>query len=152
MIAGSAYTNEDHIYNVNLENRMCCKCRHHCRYKSILKTRINKNPRKSDAYDDEKALEQFKQSVTKKKKNIGCGRIKDRIKCHTFGLWFPTTSDVVQTAVNVEQLKGRTLRSHRRSLRFYFSCLQLEQSNIIEEISPNMNRIGIIHYLPITKY
>ncbi|MCP9261215.1 Pao retrotransposon peptidase family protein [Dirofilaria immitis] len=81
-----------------------------------------------NACDDEKALEQFKKESQKEItdiKFVGPGRIQ-RLK------------------TLVKRLRTDKLLFNR----YNEVILQQVQSNIIEEVTPNMNQSGVIHYLP----
>ncbi|MCP9263118.1 Pao retrotransposon peptidase family protein [Dirofilaria immitis] len=81
-----------------------------------------------NACDDEKALEQFKKESQKEItdiKFVGPGRIQ-RLK------------------TLVKRLRTDKLLFNR----YNEVILQQVQSNIIEEMTPNMNQSGVIHYLP----
>ncbi|MCP9260781.1 Zinc knuckle family protein [Dirofilaria immitis] len=94
-----------------------------------------------NACDDEKALEQFKKGITKRN--------------NRYQVRWPWKDSKVSLNDNYGLCFGRlkTLVKRVRTDKLLFNqynevILQQVQSNIIEEVTPNMNQSGVIHYLP----
>uniref|UniRef100_A0A1I7VP78 DUF1758 domain-containing protein n=1 Tax=Loa loa TaxID=7209 RepID=A0A1I7VP78_LOALO len=96
---------------------------------------------RSDTQDDEKALEQFKKSVTRQN-----GRYEIR---WPWKPWKDKLSHNYGLCVNRLRILVARFQSHKEELQEYDKIVQDQlRSGIIEEVQSQMNEDGIIHYLP----
>ncbi|VDM98272.1 unnamed protein product, partial [Onchocerca ochengi] len=141
-IVGSGYTDE--IYNHNLtsvESACTVNATNVLDIDQFWKLELIGIQEQPSVCDDEKALEHFKRNITK--------------KCERYQVCWPWENSKIKLndkySLCLGRLKAliRRLQANFQLHGRYNEIIQEQlQSNIIEEVSRDMNQVGIIHYLP----